>query len=232
MTYLNLGRASAAAGFAAALAAAGLAHAQATSTAPRAPVAAAPRAPIAAAPTGPAAAPLPAGPNVPGVCIYSNEVMIGSSAVGKFAGTRLQQLQSQANAEVNGELTALQNDAKAFEAQRATLASQVQEDRALGLRHRQEGLQQKADQRGRELEATQQKAFARIVTEANPLIRQAYVQHQCSILIDRNAVLAASSVTDLTPDVVRLLDAKMTQFPFERERLDQPAAAGAAPARQ
>ena len=229
MTYLNLGRVAAAAGFASALAAAGIVHAQATSTAPRAPTATAPAAAAAAAAN---AAPLPAGPNIPGLCVYSNEVMIANSAVGKFAVQRLQQLSAQASAEVTGELTAYNNDAKAFETQRATLTSQVQEDRALALRHRQEGLQQKYEQRQREMEATQQKAIGRVVTESGPLVRQAYGQRQCSVLIDRNAVLGASSVTDITADVIRLMDAHMTQFPFDRERLDQQPAAGAAPARQ
>ncbi len=38
---------------------------------------------------------------------------------------------------------------------------------------------------------------------------------------------------EITPDVIKLLDAKITQFQFDRERLDQqPTAPAAAPARQ
>jgi len=46
-------------------------------------------------------------------------------------------------------------------------------------------------------------------------------------------VLGSNPAMNVTADVVRLLDAKITQFPFERERLEQQAAAAApAPARK
>ena len=80
------------------------------------------------------------------------------------------------------------------------------------------------------MQATAQKAYGRVVNEANPLVLQVYGQHTCSLLVDGQAVLAANAAMNVTPDVVRLLDAKITQFVFEREHLDQQqAAAGAQP---
>ena len=204
---------------AAALAASGSAFAQAA-----APRAAAP-APAAAAP---AATPLPAGPAIPGVCVFSSEAAIGGSAVGKYVGTRLQQLQSQVQAEVQGQATQLDTDAKALDAQRATLTQDVLQQRALGLQQRQTGLQRTAQIRERELEATQQKALGRVMTEINPLLRQVYAQKGCSLLLDGNAVMGSNPAMSITADVVRLLDAKITQFPFDRERLEQQATAPAA----
>ena len=81
--------------------------------------------PAAAAPAPAAAAAAPAvthGPPVPGLCIVSVENAIGASTVGKYVQTRLQQLVAQVNAELNAEKTALDNDAKALDGQRATLA--------------------------------------------------------------------------------------------------------------
>ena len=43
----------------------------------------------------------------------------------------------------------------------------------------------------------------------------------CSLLIDRNSVLGSNPTMDITGDVVKLLDGKITQFAFDRERLDQ-----------
>lgn len=187
----------------------------------------------AAAPAAPAAAPLPAGPALPGVCVFSSEAAIGGSAVGKYVGTRLEQLQSQVRAELQGQETSLQNDAKALDAQRASLTQDQLQQRALTLQQRQTALQRTAEIRGRELEATQQKALGRVMTEINPLLRQVYTQKQCSLLLDGNAVLGSNPAMNITPDVVRLLDAKITQFPFDRERLEQPAAAPTpAPARR
>ena len=98
------------------------------------------------------------------------------------------------------------------------------------MQQRAAALQRKADQRDRELQATEQKALGRVVNEANPLILQVYGQHNCSLLVDGQAVMASNPGMNITPDVVKLLDAKITQFTFDREHLDQQqAAAGAQP---
>ncbi len=187
-------------------------------------------APAAAAPV---AAATPSGPAIPNVCIFSNQAAIGTSAVGKYVVTRLQQIQSQAQAELQGEETALQNDAKTYGTQRASLSTDVQAQREKGLTDRAQALQVKAQQRNRELEATQQKALARVVSEYNPIVVATMRTRNCGLVLDGQATLAFNPAMDLTPEVVRQLDAKITQFPFEREHLDAPApAAAAAPARR
>jgi len=181
----------------------------------------------------PAAAPavaapqVPTGPAISGVCIFSRDAAIANSAVGKYVEERLKQIQSQAQAEVQGEMTALQTDEKAYVAQRGTLASDVQQQREAGFRQREELLQRKADLRGRELQATEQKALSRVVVEMNPLLVQIYGQRNCGLLLDQNATFGANPSMNVTAEVVRLLDAKITQFAFEREHLDQAAAAPA-----
>jgi len=165
------------------------------------------------------------GPAIPGVCIFSNEQAIGDSVVGKYVGQRMAQLQAQATAEVTGDKTGIETDGKALEAQRATLSSDTYQQRAVALNQRIQALQRKADQRSNELQATERKALGRIATEMTPMLRTVYGQHNCGLLLDRNAVFGANPSMDTTAEVVKLLDAKITQFPFDRERLDQPAAA-------
>ena len=205
---------------------AGLVAAAATGALAQGAVATRPAAPAA----GPAVSP---GPVIPGVCLFSYDAADESSAVGKFVAQRMQQLQSQAQAELSAEQTALQTDAKALEAQRATISADVYQQRGLAINQRATALQRKADLRSRELQSTGQKALGRIVTEVNPLLQQVYSQRGCGLLVDRNSVFFANPTMDVTADVVRLLDGKITQFPFEREHLDQPATApgAAAPAR-
>jgi len=193
------------------------------------PAAAAP-APAAAAPAAPA---VTHGPPVPGLCIVSVENAIGASTVGKYVNTRLQQLVAQVNAELNAEKTSLENDAKALDGQRATLDQNTFEQRAAALQVRNNALQRKAQLRDQEIQATEQKAINRVGVEMEPLIRQAYQQKQCSMLINRNSIILGNPAADITPAVVTALNAKITQFAFDRERLDQqarPAAAPAAPA--
>ncbi len=189
----------------------------------------------AARPAAAAAAPvanagIPTGPAIPNVCIFSQQAAVGTSAVGKYVVSRLQQIQAQAQAELQGEETTLQTDAKTYAGQRASLSTDVQQQRERGLQERAQALQSKAQLRGREIEATQQKAISRVVSEYDPLVISVMKARNCSVVFDGQAVLAFNPAMDLTPDVVRQLDAKITQFPFEREHLDTGAAAAPAAA--
>jgi Skp family chaperone for outer membrane proteins len=164
------------------------------------------------------------GPPVAGVCIMSVEAAIGSSTVGKYVDTRMQQIVGQVNAELNGEKTAIENEGKTLQSQGSTLDRTILEQRSAALQVRANALQRKAQLRDREVSATEQKAVGRIGQEMEPMIRAAYQQKGCSVLLNRQAVVIANPAMDITPSVVTALNAKLTQFAFDRERLDQAAA--------
>ena len=181
-----------------------------------------------------AAAPAPAAPQpvitavVPGACVLSREGLVGASAVGKYVSTRMGQLSNQVNAELTGEQTSIQNDAKALEAKKATIADAQYQQQRGALQQRVVTLQDKAQQRERELQATEQKAVARVLEEASPLVGDVVKAKACGLVLDANSVLAGNPNMDITPSVVGALDAKITQFTFDREHLDAAAAAPAA----
>ncbi|WP_372786501.1 OmpH family outer membrane protein [Phenylobacterium sp.] len=183
----------------------------------------------AAAPAAPA---VTHGPPIAGVCIMSLENAIGGSTVGHYVETRMQQIVGQVNAELNGEKTALDNDAKNLDARRATLDQSSFEQQAAAIQVRANALQRKAQLRDREVSATEQKAVGRVGQEMEPLIRQVYQQRACSVLFQRTAVVIANPAMDITPQVITALNGKVTQFAFDREHLDQagaPAGGGAPP---
>jgi Skp family chaperone for outer membrane proteins len=187
----------------------------------------------AAAPAAAPAAAAPAvthGPALPGHCVISLEGAIATSTVGKYVQTRLQQIAQQVQAELRAEETSIQNDAKALEGQRATLDANSFETRGSAIQVRANALNRKAQQRDRELQATQQKALGRVGQELDPIIRQVYQQRQCSILLNRDAVVIANPAMDISQPVVTALNAKITQFNFDRERLDQAATPAQTPA--
>ncbi len=178
-----------------------------------------------------AATPVTHGPPISGVCLFAFQDALALSTVGKYIDQRMQQIVGQTNAELTGEKSALDNDAKALEARRATMDPTTFEQQAVGLRGRADALQRKAQTRDREVQATEQKAVARVSQEMEPYIRQAYQAKTCSILLQRQAVIIGNPAMDITQAVVTGLNAKFTQFAFDRERLEQPqAATGAAPA--
>jgi Skp family chaperone for outer membrane proteins len=188
-----------------------------------------------AAPTQPAAPAVTHGNPPPGVCVITARALVANSTVGKYVQTRLQTLGQQAQAEVSGENTGIENEAKTLEGQRASLDQTTFNQRYALLQVRQDALQRKVAQRREELAATEQKAFGRVLQEAQPSIRQAYQAKGCSILFNSDAVAfgLGNPAMDITPQVITGLNAKITQFAFDRERLDaqpQAAAAGARPA--
>jgi len=176
----------------------------------------------------PAAAP-PTGPAIPGMCVLSQEAVVFTSTVGKYVATRLQQLNSAAQAEITSDTTTLQADEKAFEAARAGLSQEQLQQRAAALAGRERDLERTVSVRREEMNQTAQKAQARILQEASPIFQQAVRSHNCSIVLSGTGVLVAETSMDITPTVIAGLNAKITQFEFEREHLDQ--AAAAAPAR-
>jgi len=188
---------------------------------------------LAQAPAAAAAPAMAQGPAIPGMCIVSPEGVVGGSTVGRYVNTRLQQIVQQVQAELGGENTAIENEAKALDGQRATLDATTFEQRGSALQVRNNALQRKAQLREREVQATEQKALARISQEMEPIIRTVYQQQHCSVLLQRSAVVIANPAMDITPAVTAGLNAKITQFAFDRERLDQgvpqAAATGGAP---
>ncbi len=168
------------------------------------------------------------GPVIPGVCVLSQRGAIGGSTVGRYVADRLQQITNQVRSEIGPEQTAIDNDARALQAQRATLDAASYQSRASALQARAAAWQQKVDLRQREVQETQRKALGRVAQELSPVAQQLYQQRRCSILLDGDVVIAVNPQMDLTPAAVAALNARITQFPFDREHLQT---AGSAPAR-
>jgi outer membrane protein len=183
-------------------------------------------------PAATAAPALSYGPPIAGLCAVSIDAVIANSTVGKYVDTRLEQIAAQANAELNGEKSSIDNDARALDGQRQTLDQNTFEQRASALQVRQNALERKAALRDREMQATQQQAVGRVLNEMKPLIAQSAEQKNCAIVVDRNSVVMVNPAMDITPGVVTGLNAKISQFAFDRTRLDQPQAAAAPPVTQ
>jgi Skp family chaperone for outer membrane proteins len=180
------------------------------------------------APAAPAAQPL-GGPLIPGVCLLSREAIYANAAIGKAATARLQQLTQEAQAEVETERKALEPDVQAYQAEAAKLTPAQRTQREQALQPRVQALQAKTQQRNREIEATRTKVLGQIATAAQPVIASVYAQHKCGLLFDRNSVLGGNMGGDLTADVVKGLDAKVSTITFNRETLPAQPVAQARP---
>jgi outer membrane protein len=171
----------------------------------------------AAASVAPAGTTINYGPPITGLCVFSNEAALGTSAVGKAAATRLQQLRAQASAELSGEQASLQEDIKAFQAKRASLTQDQIQAQGAPLEERAQALNQKATQRQRELEYTAQHARVRVDQAMEPLVRAVFEERHCSVLLNGDSVMAANPAMDITSAVVTRLNATMSTITFDRE---------------
>ncbi|RXZ66309.1 OmpH family outer membrane protein [Pelagerythrobacter rhizovicinus] len=171
----------------------------------------------------PAVQPL-GGPVVPGVCLLSREAMFANAAVGKAATARLQELAQTAQAEIDAERTQVETEARALEGQPDNAETRQRREE---LARRWQALQERAAHSSREIAATRAKALERIASEAQPVIAEVYGEKGCGLILDRNSALGGNFANDLTPDVVRRLDARIQTITFERERLPQQQASPA-----
>jgi outer membrane protein len=172
------------------------------------------------------------GPPIQGLCTMSIDAVVANSTVGKYVETRLQQIGAQVNAELGGEKTAIDTEARTLDGQRASLDQNTFEQRASGLQTRATAFERKAQVREREMQATQQQAVGRVINEMRPLIATAAQAQKCTILLDRSAVIMVNPGMDITPAVATALNGKITQFSFDRVRLDQALASAAPPVTQ
>lgn len=173
----------------------------------------------------PTPAPLTHGAPLTGVCILDAQEAIATSTVGKAVAARMQQLVQQVSAELQPEQTIINNEAKTLESGKATMDQATWQKRATDLQTRGAAFERKANQRQRELEVTNQKAINRVAQEMDPVITSVYQQRRCSLLLDGRSVMAANPAMDITPSVISGLNARIQTFTFEREHLDQQAAA-------
>ena len=164
------------------------------------------------------------GPAIPGVCVISVNQAISTSAVGRYATQRMEQIVAQVKAELAPEDTAISTDGRALQAARATLDQGTFQTRATALQQRIQAFQQKADLRQREVQATEQKSLNRIAQELDPIARQLYQQRRCSVLIDKGSVINANADMDMTAQAITGLNGRIQQFAFDREHLDTAAA--------
>jgi Skp family chaperone for outer membrane proteins len=176
------------------------------------------------APTAtPKAQPSLGGPLIKGVCLLSEDVVLRDAKVSINANKRLQQLKDQAQAEVNAARAPIDADYKVLQADASKGPAADIEKRRLAIQARYQTVQEMTDQRNREIEATRVKAVGRISIELQPVVAAAYKARGCGLLFNRNAVLGGNLGGDLSDDVVKGLDARITSLAFDRENLPPPA---------
>jgi Skp family chaperone for outer membrane proteins len=159
------------------------------------------------------------GPLVTGVCLLSQEALVGRSKVGQAATARLRELANQVQSNLNAEKARLEARGKALNEKRATLTPLQIEAQSQALNQRAQALQAEAGERSQQLDATKNRTFARVIEAAQPYIAAAYTEHACGLLFAREAVISGNMGNDLTGEVLASFDAKATPISVDLEPL-------------
>lgn len=180
----------------------------------------------AVAQAAPAANPL-GGNAIPGLCLLSREAVFAQSKVGQAASVRLKSLAQGQQTQLENQKKALDTDIQAFQQKQASLTEAQRQQQGGALQGRMQAFQGQVHDLEERVDATRGKVMQQIGQHAQPVVEAAYNSHHCGLLLNRDAVLGGNTTNDLTPDVIKGLDAKITTLSFNLEPV---SAAAPAPA--
>jgi Skp family chaperone for outer membrane proteins len=164
--------------------------------------------PTASAPAGPPGA-LPE----PKIAVLDRIAVLQYSKVGQDIARQMQVFTTQARDRIVGQRQALENDAKQFQEQQATMAADARDKRLAALRQREEALQNAAAREETVLKNAIAAAHGEVAKVMGPILQQLVQQRGVNMVLDKSAVpVATGAQFDLTPDVISGLDAKMTTY--------------------
>ncbi|MEO9080346.1 MAG: OmpH family outer membrane protein [Rhodanobacter sp.] len=164
------------------------------------------------------------GAPVSGVCLLSREGIFAQAKVGEAASKRLGELAEQSRSQLDSQRTPLDKDIKTFQGKESTLSAAERTKQGSALQGRMQAFQTQATELNQRIQLTRAKIMQQIGQAAQPFVASSYKSHKCGLLLNRDAVLAGNMSNDLTSDVVKGLDSKITTISFNLEPL--PAAQG------
>jgi Skp family chaperone for outer membrane proteins len=163
---------------------------------------------------------------VPGVCMLSREAVFAQSKVGQAASERLKQLATQQQTLLEGQRKPLDTDIQAFQQKAGSLTEAQRQQQGQALQQRMQSYQAQVNQVGERIQLTRAKVMQQIGEQAQPVIASSYASHHCGLLLNRDAVLGGNTSNDLTADVVRGLDGRISTLSFNLEPAPAPASNG------
>ena len=155
-----------------------------------------------------------------GLCFVDGDRAIGDSTVGKYLSGRMQELNVQANAELDAVKAPIQTEFQTLETQRPTLAPAAYQSRNEALQERAANFERTRQIRQRELQDTAGQAAQTIEQQLVPIIQQVAIARHCTMVLSATALILPNAAADITDPSIAGLNLKLTSFPIERERLD------------
>ena len=194
------------------------------------------QAPLTAPAPAPAAAGAPAQPagtvsssavQSPRIIVIDRQQLLQRSAAGKDIFTQTQTLSKQLETQLRTEETALQGEAVQLQQQLAILAADVRAQREKDFTAKQQAFQARVQQRQTQIQASFNAAARQVEVALDPILQAIMRERGANMVLDRSAVIVATSDVDVTPVALQRLDRALPKVKVD---LAAAPAAGAQPA--
>ncbi|MDR3498433.1 MAG: OmpH family outer membrane protein [Parvibaculum sp.] len=148
----------------------------------------------------------------PVIVIVNTEQIFAQSKVGQNVRTQLQALASKIQLDGKKGEASIQAEAKKLGEQRSLLSEADFQKKVQALEQKQAEFQQTMRRKGQELQLGSNKARADIETAIRPIFADVMKKNGANILLDQSVVLAGGVDLDVTAEVLKELDAKLTSL--------------------
>jgi|ThiBioDrversion2_2_1062182.scaffolds.fasta_scaffold48775_2 Skp family chaperone for outer membrane proteins len=156
------------------------------------------------------AAPAARAANPAVILIVNTEVVFGESKVGQSIRSQIQEQAKKLQAEDKKGEDAIQAEAKKLSEQRSLLSADEFKKKVQALEKRQIDHQNKMREKGQELQLGSNKARSEVEAAIRPIFADIMKKNGATILLDQSVVLAGGVDLDVTQEVLKQLDAKLT----------------------
>ncbi|HEX7775318.1 MAG TPA: OmpH family outer membrane protein [Parvibaculum sp.] len=146
----------------------------------------------------------------PVIVIVNTEQIFAQSKVGQNVRSQLQTMANKIQSDGKKGEAAIQAEAKKLGEQRSLLSEADFQKKVQALEQKQGEFQQTMRRKGQELQLGSNKARADIEQAIRPIFADVMKKNGANILLDQSVVLAGGVDLDVTAEVLKELDAKIT----------------------
>lgn len=165
---------------------------------------------VSLAATASASSALAANPAV--IIIVNTEQVFQQSKAGASIRTQFADLAKKLQADEKKGRDAIDAEAKKLVDQRALLSKDDLQKKYAALQKKDQDYRAKMQQKSQELEMGANKARADFGAALRPIFQDVMTKHGATILLDQSVVLAGGADLDVTAEVLKALDAKVTSI--------------------
>lgn len=149
----------------------------------------------------------------PRFALIDRDAILQNSEVGQDVSRQVGAYAEQVKKDLSGRKKALEEEDRQLRKQAAGLSPDVRSKREAALQAKETAFTNEVQSKDAQIQTALQDANSAISKTLGPILRQVAKAHGANLVLDKRAVVAANATTfDITPDVIKELNAKMQSY--------------------